>query len=36
VAALVKQLKVRSPAEHGVGMAHTEFMRDQLGDALLA
>ena len=35
VAALVKEFKGSLAAEHGVGMAHTEFMRDQLGDALL-
>lgn len=34
VAALVKEFKGSLAAEHGVGMAHTEFMRDQLGDAL--
>ena len=34
VAALVKEFKGSLSAEHGVGMAHTEFMRDQLGDAL--
>ena len=34
VAALVKEFKGSLAAEHGVGMAHSEFMRDQLGDAL--
>jgi len=34
VAALVKEFKGSLAAEHGVGMAHTEFMRDQLGEAL--
>jgi FAD/FMN-containing dehydrogenase/Fe-S oxidoreductase len=34
VAALVKEFKGSLSAEHGVGMAHTEFMRDQLGEAL--
>ncbi|MFN3407993.1 MAG: FAD-binding and (Fe-S)-binding domain-containing protein [Limisphaerales bacterium] len=35
VAALVKEFKGSLAAEHGVGMAHTEFMADQLGEALL-
>lgn len=35
VAALVKEFKGSLSAEHGVGMAQAEFMRDQLGDALL-
>src|SRR5205085_3784295 len=34
--ALVKQFKGSLSAEHGVGIARTEYMRDQLGDALLA
>jgi FAD/FMN-containing dehydrogenase/Fe-S oxidoreductase len=34
VAALVKEFKGSLTAEHGVGLAHSEFMRDQLGDAL--
>jgi FAD/FMN-containing dehydrogenase/Fe-S oxidoreductase len=33
--ALVKQFKGSFSAEHGVGMARTEFMREQLGDRLL-
>ena len=33
--ALVRQFKGSISAEHGVGIARTEFMRDQLGDALL-
>ena len=33
--ALVRQLKGSLSAEHGVGIARTEYMRDQLGDALL-
>src|SRR5438309_7722950 len=33
--ALVKQFKGSLSAEHGVGIARTEYMRDQLGDALL-
>jgi len=35
VSALVREFKGSIAAEHGVGMAHTEFMREQLGDALL-
>ncbi|MFN2542109.1 MAG: FAD-binding and (Fe-S)-binding domain-containing protein [Chthoniobacterales bacterium] len=34
-AALVKQFKGSLSAEHGVGIARSEYMRDQLGDALL-
>src|SRR5438874_688669 len=34
--ALVKQFKGSLSAEHGVGIARTEFMREQLGDELLA
>src|SRR5256884_4521808 len=33
--ALVRQFKGSISAEHGVGIARTEFMRDQLGDSLL-
>lgn len=33
--ALVRQFKGSLSAEHGVGMARTEYMRDQLGDELL-
>ena len=33
--ALVKQFKGSLSAEHGVGIARTEYMRDQLGDSLL-
>src|SRR5215510_4547198 len=33
--ALVRQLKGSLSAEHGVGIARTEYMRDQLGDELL-
>src|SRR5436853_849184 len=33
--ALVRQFKGSLSAEHGVGIASTEYMRDQLGDALL-
>src|SRR5262252_2588168 len=33
--ALVRQFKGSLSAEHGVGIARTEFMRDQLGDQLL-
>lgn len=33
--ALVKQFKGSLSAEHGVGIARTEYMRDQLGDDLL-
>ena len=33
--ALVKQFKGSLSAEHGVGIARTEYMREQLGDALL-
>lgn len=35
VSALVKEFKGSLAAEHGVGMAHTEFMREHLGDAML-
>ncbi len=35
VSALVKQFKGSLAAEHGVGIARTEFMREQLGPALL-
>ena len=34
-AALVRQFKGSLSAEHGVGIARTEYMRDQLGDELL-
>ena len=34
--ALVRQFKGSISAEHGVGIARTEYMREQLGDALLA
>lgn len=34
--ALVRQFKGSLSAEHGVGIARTEFMREQLGDELLA
>jgi FAD/FMN-containing dehydrogenase/Fe-S oxidoreductase len=34
--ALVRQFKGSLSAEHGVGIARTEYMRDQLGDELLA
>src|SRR5213595_2084879 len=33
--ALVRQFKGSLSAEHGVGIARTEYMRDQLGDELL-
>src|SRR6516165_555265 len=33
--ALVRQFKASLSAEHGVGIARTEYMRDQLGDELL-
>jgi FAD/FMN-containing dehydrogenase/Fe-S oxidoreductase len=33
--ALIRQFKGSISAEHGVGIARTEYMRDQLGDALL-
>jgi FAD/FMN-containing dehydrogenase/Fe-S oxidoreductase len=33
--ALVRQFKGSLAAEHGVGMARTEYMREQLGDQLL-
>jgi FAD/FMN-containing dehydrogenase/Fe-S oxidoreductase len=33
--ALVRQFKVSLSAEHGVGIARTEYMRDQLGNQLL-
>ena len=35
VSALVREFKGSLAAEHGVGLAHTEFMKEQLGDALL-
>jgi FAD/FMN-containing dehydrogenase/Fe-S oxidoreductase len=35
VAALVSEFKGSLTAEHGVGMAHTESMREHLGEALL-
>jgi FAD/FMN-containing dehydrogenase/Fe-S oxidoreductase len=35
VSALVKQFKGSIAAEHGVGMARTEFMREHLGDEVL-
>ncbi|HSU56681.1 MAG TPA: FAD-linked oxidase C-terminal domain-containing protein [Candidatus Dormibacteraeota bacterium] len=35
VAALIKQFKGSLAGEHGVGIARTEFMRDQLGDNIL-
>jgi FAD/FMN-containing dehydrogenase/Fe-S oxidoreductase len=35
VSALVRQFKGSMAAEHGVGMARTEFMREHLGDDLL-
>jgi len=35
VAALVRQFKGSLAAEHGVGIARTEYMPDQLGDELL-
>ena len=34
--ALVKQFKGSLSAEHGVGIARAEYMREQLGDALLS
>ena len=34
VAALVKQFKGSFAAEHGVGIGRTEFLKDQVGDAL--
>ncbi len=34
--ALVRQFKGSLSAEHGVGIARTEYMRDQLGEELLA
>jgi FAD/FMN-containing dehydrogenase/Fe-S oxidoreductase len=34
--ALVREFKGSLSAEHGVGIARTEYMRDQLGDELLA
>src|SRR5205809_704548 len=34
--ALVRQFKGSLSAEHGVGIARTEYMRDQLGDELLS
>src|SRR5438309_6503405 len=33
--ALVRQFKGSLSAEHGVGIARTEYMREQLGDELL-
>src|SRR5438270_6809390 len=36
VSALVRQFKGSLAAEHGVGMARTEYMAEQLGDRLLA
>jgi FAD/FMN-containing dehydrogenase/Fe-S oxidoreductase len=36
VSALVRQFKGSFAAEHGVGIARTEFMREQVGDELLA
>ena len=36
VSALVRQFKGSLAAEHGVGIARTEFMREQVGDELLA
>ncbi len=35
VSSLVKQFKGSLAAEHGVGIARTEFMREQIGDHLL-
>ncbi|MBI5384410.1 MAG: FAD-binding protein [Verrucomicrobia bacterium] len=35
VSALVRQFKGSFAAEHGVGVARTEFLREQLGDELL-
>jgi Fe-S oxidoreductase len=35
VSALVQQFKGSLSAEHGVGMARTEYLREQLGDELL-
>jgi FAD/FMN-containing dehydrogenase/Fe-S oxidoreductase len=35
VSALVRQFKGSLSAEHGVGIARTEYMREQLGDELL-
>jgi FAD/FMN-containing dehydrogenase/Fe-S oxidoreductase len=35
VSALVRQFKGSLSAEHGVGIARTEYMREQLGDGLL-
>ena len=35
VSALVRQFKGSFAAEHGVGIARTEFMREQVGDELL-
>ena len=35
VSALVKRFKGSLAAEHGVGIARTEFMAEQLGDGLL-
>ena len=35
VSALVRQFKGSISAEHGVGIARTEYMREQLGDELL-
>lgn len=36
VSALVRQFKGSLAAEHGVGIARTEYMREQVGDQLLA
>src|SRR5207249_8613198 len=36
VSALVRQFKGSMAAEHGVGIARTEFMAEQMGDGLLA
>ena len=36
VSALVKQFKGSLAAEHGVGIARTEFMKDQLGEDVLS
>src|SRR5436305_1904826 len=36
VSALVKQFKGSLAGEHGVGIARTEYMREQLGDNLLS
>src|SRR5438034_2174547 len=34
--ALVRQFRGSLSAEHGVGIARTEYMREQLGDGLLS